>query len=408
VSHSWEQLTIKSQSTAALASIGVEAADTHPRDTLLAHLLVYLAQADRARLALLATVAILYLPFIFMGPGSDADSFRVLNSGATLLWHHLYIPSRPPGCFPYEALTGILFAFGGTVATDLATLGMSIALLASFLGVCEHFEVPHRLLLGATMAIHPIYCASSTSTIDFIWALGWFFIGFSLLLKPRYLAAAAMLGLAVGIRLTSVLLVAPLLIWELAKKPRDLRMWFAAVLATAIGIACYVPAFLHAGDSMSFLTYYVGDWSIAEYAGRFIYKNIYFWGLPAAMFFVAISPTLVRGLSLADRKYSGLIIVSVIIVVAFEALFLKLPVQRAYLLPILPFALILFAIAFRDRRILIAIAILIFSFDFVNLNIAKPDLRDHAARATIGLFVEAGYLFDDAARRVELARQIPN
>ena len=343
-----------------------------------------------------------------MGPGSDADSFRVLNSGATLLWHHLYVPSRPPGCFPYEALTGILYAFGGTVATNLATVAMSIALLASFLRICEHFEVPHRLLLAATIAIHPIYCASSSSTIDFIWALGCFFIGFSMLLKPRYVAAAAMLGLAVGIRLSSVLLVAPLLVWELAKKRHDLRMWLAAILATAIGVACYVPAFLHAGNSMSFLTYYVGDWSVAEYVGRFIYKNIYFWGLPAAIFLVAISPAILRGLSRADRKFSGLILFSAIVMVAFEALFLKLPIQRAYLLPMLPFVLILFAIAFRDRRMLVAIAILIFSYDFVSLNLARPDVRDHAARATIGLFVERGYLFDDAARRLELARQISN
>jgi hypothetical protein len=369
---------------------------------------VYLAQADRAHIALLAGVAIVYLPFIFMGPGSDADSFRVLNSGATLIWHHLYIPSRPPGCFPYEALTGILYAFGGTVATNLATVAMSIVLLASFLQVCEHFEVPHRLLLGVTMAIHPIYFASSTSTIDFIWALGCVFIGLNLLLKPRYLAAAVMLGLAVGIRLSSMLLVAPLLIWELAKKPRDLRTWLTAILATAIGIACYVPAFSHAGNSISFLTYYVGDWSMAEYVGRFIYKNIYFWGLPAAVFIAAISSALVRGLSRADRKYSGLIIFSVMIVVAFEALFLKLPVQRAYLLPILPFALILFAIAFRDQRILIALAILIFSYDFANLNLARPDVRDHAARATFGLFIESGYLLNDAAYRLQLARQLPN
>jgi hypothetical protein len=87
---------------------------------------------------------------------------------------------------------------------------------------------------------------------------------------------------------------------------------------------------------------------------------------------------------------------------------LKLPIQRAYLLPILPFALILFAIAFRDRRMLIGMAILIFSFDFVNLNLARPNLRDHATHATIGLFIEPGYLLDDAARRLDLAHQFPN
>jgi hypothetical protein len=403
-----DQFKIRSQSTAVLAPSSVEVEYTRPREPTAARFLEYLAQEDRARIALLSGVAILYLPFIFFGPGSDADSLRVLNSGATLLWHHRYVASRPPGSFPYEALTGILYPFGGTVATNLATVAMSIALLASFLKVCEHFEVPHRLLLGATIAIHPIYWASSTSTIDFIWALGCFFIGFNLLLKTRRAAAAAMLGLAVGIRLSSVLLVAPLLVWELAKKPRDFRVWLTATAATAIGMACYIPAFLHAGNSMSFLTYYAGDWSVAEYIGRFIYKNIYFWGLPAAVFFIVISPMMVRGLLRADRKYSGLIIFSATIMIALEALFLKLPVQRAYLLPMLPFVLILFAIAFRDRRMLIAMVMLIFSFDLVNLNLAQPDVPDRATHVTIGLFVEPGYLLNDAAARLQQILQVSN
>lgn len=350
---------------------------------------------------LLGCATCLYLPFIFAGPGSDPDSIRELHSGATLLWQHRYVLSRPPGYFPYEALCGLLYALGGTVATNLATVAMSLLLLDSFLHICEHFEVPHRYVLAATMAIQPVYWASSTSTIDFIWALGCFMVGFRLWLNSRYFGAAAMLGLAVGIRLSSVLLAGPFLIWEIIERPREAQLWMAATLATAIGAMLYTPEFVVSGNSFGFLTYYVGEWTLPDHVGRFIYKNVYFWGLPATFFFLALAPWLVRALVRSDGKFLRIIILSMSINILFEALFLKIPVQRAYLLPILPFALILLGIALRARpRMLVAMTMLIFSYNFVNLNLARPDVPNHATRAIIGLSIEPGYLSADLSTRL--------
>lgn len=87
-------------------------------------------------------------------------------------------------------------------------------------------------------------------------------------------------------------------------------------------------------------------------------------------------------------------------------LFLKIPVQRAYLLPMLPFALILLGLATRERpRLLMVITLLIFSYNFVSLNIARADVRDHATRAILGPFIDRGFLLDDVAARLQLAGQ---
>jgi hypothetical protein len=374
------------------------AATTHFANVRAAHLAL---DADRL---LLGCVALLYLPLVFMGPGSDPDSIRELHSGATLLQHHRYLMSRPPGYFPYELLCGALYAVGGTVATNCASIAMSLVLLDSFLRICERFKVPHRHLLAVTMAIHPVYWTASTSTIDFVWALGCFFVGFRTLLDRRYWIAAAMLGLAIGMRLSSVLLVAPLLTFEIIARPRDVNLLLSAVLTIAIGAAFYVPAFVASGNSFAFLTYYVGAWSWADYLGRFLYKNVYFWGLPAALFLCGIAPMMLRALIRCERKVWPVVALSLSIVIAFEALFLKVPVQRAYLLPILPFVLILLGIAARGRaRILVAFALLLFSYDFVNLNLARADVPDHATRAILGPFVEPGYIISDARMRLNLA-----
>jgi hypothetical protein len=362
------------------------------------------AATERRKWLLLGCVAGLYLPLIFAGSGANPDSLRELRSGLTLLLRHRYVMSRPPGYFPYEVLCGILYRLGGPIASNLASVLMSLALLDCFIRICERFEVPHRYLLAATMAIHPVYWAASTSSIDFIWALGCFFLGFRFLIDKRYLGAAALLGLAVGIRLSSVLLAAPLLVWELVERPRDARLWATGALACAIGAMLYLPQFVAAGDSLQFLTYYRAAWTTRDCFGRFIYKNVAFWGLPATVFLIAVSPMIIRALLQPDRRFSRISILAILIIFAFEALFLKLPVQRAYLLPILPFVLILLGIALRDRpRLLLATAALVFSYNFVNVNPVRPDVPDHATRAVFGVFIGRGYLLDDLVARRALA-----
>lgn len=364
-----------------------------------------IAQADRLRWLLLGCVVCLYLPLIFAGPGSDPDSLRELDSGATLLRQHLYVLSRPPGYFPYEALCGVLYAIGGSAVNNFATMAMSLVALDSFLQICAHFEIPHRYLLAVTMAIHPIYWASSTSTIDFVWALGGFLLGFRLWLGERHFAAAAMLGLAVGIRLSSVFLAGPLLVWELIERPREPKLWIAAVFAAVMGAALYLPEFIASGNSLSFLTYYLGAWTLTDHLGRFIYKNVYFWGLPAIVFFLVTAPMTIRELFRCDPRFSRIIALSIAIAIMFETLFLKIPVQRAYLLPMLPFALILLGLALRAHpKMLLAMMLLIFSYNFVNLNLARPDIQNHATRAIFGPFIEPGYLLEDLSARLNVAR----
>ena len=361
---------------------------------------------DRTERILLGCVACLYLPLIFAGAGSNPDSIRELHSGVVMLREHRYVMSRPPGYFPYELLCGILYAAGGVVTSNLASMLMSLALLDSFVRICAHFEVPHRHLLAATMALHPVYWAASTSTIDFIWALGCFFIGFRLLTEERYAGAAVMLALAIGIRLASVLMVAPLLIFQLLGKPRDPRILATCAATTALAAALYLPEFVASGNTLQFLTCYRSTWTTTDYLGRFLYKNLYFWGLPAAIFLGAGLPSAIGRLLRGDRKFVPIAMLAGAILLAIEALFLGLPVQRSYLLPMLPFLLILLGIAFADRRwILSTLLLLVCSFDFVNLNLARPDVPDHATRARPGFFVERGALIDDVATRLARARR---
>jgi len=361
------------------------------------------AETDRLRWLLLCTVACLYLPFVGSGPGSNPDSIRELSAGAQLLWQHRYVMSRPPGYFPYEMLCGVLYFFGGSIANNCASVLVSLMLLDSFLTICGRLQVPHRHLLAAMMAIHPIYWTASTSTIDYIWALACCFLGWRLMLNRRNISAGAMLGLAIGIRLASVLLVAPLLVSSLAPRLRDRNLWLTVALAGGLGAVWYLPAYMASGNSLAFLTYYIGSWSWSGQLARFIYKNVYFWGLPAALFILAMTPMIIGRLRRCDRKFRPLLALSLSISILIEGLFFNIPVQRAYLLPVLPFTLMLCGIAMRDRGHLLAtMTLLLLSYNFVNVNFARADVPNHATFARLGVFIEPGYLLSDATRRLEL------
>jgi hypothetical protein len=356
------------------------------------------------RWAILAIAGVLYLPLIFRGPGSDADSIGVIESGCRLLLQHHYEPSRYPGYFPYEALTGILFNIGGSTLTNFASLLVSLLALDSFLDICATSDVPARHLLAVLLAIQPLYWANSTSSIDFVWGLSAFLTGYRLMLRKRWLLAGLLFGLAIGIRLASSLLVGTALLAYLLERPGDPELWLIALVTAAVGAALYIPEFIAANYSLAFLTYYPRAFGFWGYVGRFVYKNIYLWGVPASGLLVFVTPLVFRNLRRnVTSEQRPLVRTCIFAVVALELMFLKLPHQTAYLLPVVPLVLILLGIALQQRRtLLVALGICILSFDFVSINFAHPDRPRFATHAQLGVWLEKGSLLHDLDERAQI------
>lgn len=61
----------------------------------------------------------IYLPFIFLGYGSDYDSYNVLWVGKNYVETLDYVPSRVPGFFVYETIVFFLNIIGGSILTNL-------------------------------------------------------------------------------------------------------------------------------------------------------------------------------------------------------------------------------------------------------------------------------------------------
>jgi hypothetical protein len=359
----------------------------------------------RADYALTLLMVVLYAPLLFFGYGSDNDAYLVLDSGRGLITHHTYAPSRNPGYFLFEATIGLLSRLGGSVLCNAATLVVGAAALLCFLRVCRQLRLPRPHLLGVLFVVHPVVWVNATCTMDYVWALALLLTGLLLVLRRAYLAAGVVLGLAVAMRSTSFIAAGLVLAFALIGRREDRgRVALAGGVAVVLAALFYLPSFRYAGNSLAFLQPMTGGdefWTPRLRLGRFVYKNVYLWGLPASMILPVL--LLLGRRSLSDTRWRPVVLGCAAVVVAYEALFLTYPIEIAYLLPLVPAALILLGIALAERPVLLKVfAGVLASYAVINLNIARPDNPMRATWGTVGWWVEPGFVLRDARDRAAL------
>lgn len=346
-----------------------------------------------------------------MGYGSDNDTYAVVDVGREFTETREYVPSRNPGYLVHEAATTVLGFIGGSLLSNAGSLLMALVFINCFQQLCRLFDIPHSEYLTTVIIVHPLMWINSTSTIDYVWALGFLFAGFLLLLRRYYILGGVLLGLAIGARLSSFIAVAGIFgfaWWAKTEENINRRSTLIAVLITCVvGALCYVPSFAYAGWTLKFLTPGIGGtelWTPTARIGRFIYKNIYFWGLPAAVFLIYIFfLTIKKPARIFTTRWFSLSVLSVVMIAGYEALFLKFPVENEYLLPMLPFSLFLVGMILQDKpQTIVVLAILVASFNFFNINIARPNVAGQATNASFGLWSESGVLIEDTRERLKL------
>lgn len=353
-----------------------------------------------------------YFPFIFLGPGTDNDTYRVIN--LSIYFDALtYQPSRTPGYLVHEVITYVLYKMGGSVLSNLGTVLMSLIIIYVFLEICNMYSIQNKFLLASLFAYNPIYFVNSTVTIDYLYAIALFSIGFILFEKKNYYQSSIFFGLSVGARLSSIIFVGIFFIIKfiyLMKTKENLsendilkkKIVIASIFSFLIAGLCYVPSFIWAGYSLDFLTYSIGDWSLLGYIARFIYKNLYFFGVQGLLLFFIILIIFRKNMKeqISKNKFDYLFVLSILIFIAFEIFFLKVPIEKEYLLPILPFVSIILGRLFPNNRIvLILLLIAVISYNFISINIELVDISD-TQNFEFGIWFESGYLLNNIYSRI--------
>jgi len=351
----------------------------------------------------------LYFPFLFFGYGSDNDTYGVLDAGKAFFKTWTYQPSRNPGYLFHETAVYVLNAIGGSILTNGVSLVMGLLSAGCFSSLCRHYDIPGNRILGLTLGIHPLVWINSTSTHDFVWALGFILAGFLSAVKRRYMLTAFLLGLAVGTRLSSLIAVGAVMIylWTVVTEDRR-KMILPFVTIIVLSFSFYLPSFIHAGYSKNFLTPHI-QWEYFTPCLRilkFAYKSIYFWSLPGFLFLVMTFIMLFRKKNIRFTEHKDwipLVYLSLGIIAGYHMLFFKYPIENEYMLPILPFALLLIGMAFVNRAFFLYFFFcVLILYNFININFARVENPGKSKHAEIGVWLEKGYLLDDLQKRILL------
>jgi hypothetical protein len=327
-------------------------------------------------------VLLLRLPFLTPGYGIDPDAWRIAADGRAIAETGAYASSRAPGN-PIPELAAALLWRGGPLALNGVTALFSAVAVAIFALTLRRLGVRDAMLGALALGFTPVIAVNSANAMDYVWALAFLLIAHDAALRGRAIEAGVLLGLAAGCRITS-LLIAPALIVILidrelgpARASRAIR--FVLTLAV-ISFAAFLPALITYGPR--FLHAYGSGYPPPLY----VLKNatVDVWGLiGCAALGIAAGAALARRATPAMPRVSRTWVFAWVLAVALElAAFLALPHQAEYLIPVVPFVLLLAACALTPRvfRVL-ALALIASSLALKASELGKPDSPSVSAAA---------------------------
>ncbi len=345
-------------------------------------------RSEWAGLSLLMAVVLLSrIPFLSAGYGTQMDGWRVANTARQLAETGTYEVSRFPG-FPVHEIACSLFWKGGPSALNGASAifgAVAVGLLAL---IARRMGCKDCLLAGLALAFAPVFYINCVSAKDYTWGLAFTLASLYLIIKNRPLTAGICLGFAIGCRLTAAVAILPLsiiLAGDTAKnRVRQFLVFGVAFAVTTIVVFLPVIAKYGAG----FLTTYIHaypDWRTL--LGR---ASLEVWGATglagiclavAGAFWKIKHPKSAPSFTCPPYHVNGWIAA----VVVYTVVFFSHPDLAGYLIPLIPFVILLLA-RFTPRRTFQIFCLLAMMGSFITIDrhglTAGPIVQDHRERLT--------------------------
>ena len=326
-------------------------------------------------LALASAVFLSRIPFVSPGAGTDTDGWYLVSAAREMVATGRYTRSRFPGYPVQEWLCSLVArAGGGAEAMNVLSALAAAAAAFAFARVLRLLGVRDVALATLAFAFVPAAYIASVSPMDYLFALAFALAGCHARLRGRETLAGAWLGLAIGTRLTSVVLVPAVALLPVTA-PADPRTGWRRTLAllfpcALVGAACYVPAYARYGwGFLHFIDPLRTGSTPVDFVSGFLQlarmpippalilgqATALLWGVPGSLLLAAafvaggIARMIARGAPAAVSEIRpasvprGALRAAVVAVLLELILYIRLPHDEGYLLPAVPFALILAA-----------------------------------------------------------------
>jgi len=325
-----------------------------------------------------AALAVAYVasraPFINIGYGTDPDAWRVALTGYWLREHHEYFPSRLPG-YPLPELASAAVIKWGWLATNSLTLAISLIGLWFFAQIVRRLELPAAPLVVLGFAFTPLLWINSMNTMDYMWALTFILGCYFFLMRGQVPLAGLMLGLAAASRPTSIAFIVPFAVYIVRDGRRgELRDF--AVWSIAPPMLAYLPIVWKYGpDFINFYDAKVGYRNVMRLLAKDCLGLI---GSTAVLVAAAVSvPKLLR--LPADFLRDKHVTLWVLTILISAIIFVRLPHESAYLIPLYPFGFFVMSRYFRRTMLYLAVGAIVFA-GFIDIGTHGADLNAQVFR----------------------------
>ncbi|HLG34820.1 MAG TPA: hypothetical protein VI757_08075 [Bacteroidia bacterium] len=296
------------------------------------------------------------IPFLFSGFGTDEDSWGVALTALNIHDTFQYEVSRFPG-FPVHEIISALFISGGAAALNFLTAVMSSLAVLFFVCALQQMRFRYPYLAGIAFAFTPVVFMHSADTIDYMWAMAFLMLSFLLILQNNILLSAIILAVATGCRITSLAMLMPYCILLIDKNSDTRKNAVVIARYAAMALACsviiYLPVILKYGNA--FFTFY--DLSGYPTISKVLYKFSFgVWGiLGCAAIFYGIasllfsSPLKAKRFLLPKTTNEKHVIAWLVAIDLTIIIFVRLPYESGYLIPIIPFTILVFGKYLHDK-----------------------------------------------------------
>ncbi len=286
------------------------------------------------------------LPFIGIGYGSEEDAWGLRLTAEKIYRSGLYEVSRLPGHPFQELLYSQLWQYG-PICFNLLTLIISTAGIAFFIFSLKKLNISSYNTAGIALAFTPVIYINSMNAMDYTWAMAFVLIAFYFLISCRMILAGIFLGCAIGCRITSGAMLIPFIYYVFANREKNniLRELVLVSISTLL-IACllFTPVFFVYG--FGFFTYYE-HFEIPSFTKNFYKGTLGAWGLIGfviLMFALGASIfTIFKNSKTKDIYNKRMLIFSAFVLLLYTIAFCRLPLKSAFLIPLIPFVILIIA-----------------------------------------------------------------
>jgi len=318
------------------------------------------------------------IPFLFDGYGSEEDAWAIPLVVERIATSGIYEASRLPG-HPVQELIYSAVWNSGSIFFNLLTALISTLGILAFTLLLKNLNIKNAYWCGLALAFTPIVYINSSNAMDYTWAMAFILISGFYISKKNILLAGGMLALAIGCRITSGAMFLPyaILLWEISsKEERQKNVLLFLSFGFLFSLIVMSPVLVVYGKS--FFTYY------EHFPLPGLTKNVYkgtvaVWGLPACIALLYYGFSILRKRKVEqviffdNKPISGtLLYISSIVILLYSISFIRLPLKAAFIIPICPFLILMFALLLKEKSFKILTLSFVFSCFFFGINLADP------------------------------------